>query len=92
MMDGGEVLEGLTPRLREVAVLVAEGLSNREIAEALVISPDTVRLHVNRIGKVLGVEGGRRLRPFIVRMVVTTDLDNGFGERIERIRKEDGDG
>ncbi len=40
---------GLTAREREVARLVAQGLSNREISEALVISHRTVGAHVGNI-------------------------------------------
>jgi DNA-binding NarL/FixJ family response regulator len=39
----------LTPREREVLVLVAQGASNREIAQALYISEGTVKNHVTNI-------------------------------------------
>jgi DNA-binding NarL/FixJ family response regulator len=38
----------LTDREREIVTLVATGRSNAEIAELLVLSPDTVRTHVSR--------------------------------------------
>jgi DNA-binding NarL/FixJ family response regulator len=38
----------LTDREREMVAWVATGLSNQEIAERLVVSPDTVRTHVSR--------------------------------------------
>lgn len=42
-------VEVLTPRQQQVARLVAEGLSNRQIAERLVVSTRTVDGHIERI-------------------------------------------
>jgi DNA-binding NarL/FixJ family response regulator len=44
-----EELDSLTEREREVMTLVAQGLSNAEIAEELVISPTTAKTHVSRV-------------------------------------------
>jgi DNA-binding NarL/FixJ family response regulator len=44
-----EELLGLTPREAEVLTLVARGLTNREIADALVISVKTAGVHVSNI-------------------------------------------
>jgi|GEM_PF-2406617 len=45
----------LSRREREVALLVAEGLTNAEIAEKLVISPRTVSTHLENIYRRLGI-------------------------------------
>ncbi len=45
----GAAANGLTPREREVLSLLAEGLTQNEIADRLVISPNTVATHIQRI-------------------------------------------
>ena len=49
-------VEPLTAREQEVLALVAQGLSNGQIAESLVIAEDTVRNHLRAIYGKLGVD------------------------------------
>ena len=51
-----ELARSLTPREREVMNLVVSGRHNREIAEALGISPRTVEVHKARVMQKLGVD------------------------------------
>lgn len=50
-----ELIAALTPREREVAALVAEGCTNAEIAERLVLQPDSVKKTVTRMLHRLGL-------------------------------------
>lgn len=47
--DPAALSQPLTSREREVVALLAEGLSNKEIALRLGISPDTAKFHVARL-------------------------------------------
>ncbi len=51
----GNVPSILSPRERDVMRLVAAGLSNREVADALFISEETIKTHLRRIFDKLGV-------------------------------------
>jgi DNA-binding NarL/FixJ family response regulator len=57
----GKILAGLTDREREVMTLVAEGLSNDEIAARLFLSPLTAKTHVSRIMTKLGARDRAQL-------------------------------
>jgi DNA-binding NarL/FixJ family response regulator len=57
-------METLTNREREVVSLVAHGLSNDEIAEALVLSPATAKTHVSRAMIKLGARDRAQLVVF----------------------------
>ncbi len=63
--EGGSETRALTPREREVALLVAQGLTNREIASELSISERTVATHVGRCLRKLGLGSRSRLAAWI---------------------------
>ena len=58
---------GLTPREAEVLRLVAQGRSNRDIADVLVLSPRTVKRHIENIFDKLGVSSRAAATAFALR-------------------------
>ena len=56
----------LTPREREIAQLVALGMTNRQIAEQLVVASGTVRIHVERILGKLGLTSRVQIATWVV--------------------------
>ena len=56
MGGGGDAFKELSPRELEIAGLVAEGYSNRQIAEKLFLSNGTVRNHISTILEKTGLE------------------------------------
>ncbi|HSE61833.1 MAG TPA: LuxR C-terminal-related transcriptional regulator [Candidatus Saccharimonadales bacterium] len=67
----------LTPRRKEVALLVARGLSNEEIADRLDVSIETVKTHVAHCLGLMGVA----TRKGLAAATVTTLMD--YGQRME---------
>ncbi|MEZ4613456.1 MAG: helix-turn-helix transcriptional regulator [Caldilineaceae bacterium] len=59
--------DGLTAREREVAALVAQGLSNRAIAEALTLSERTAERHVANIMAKLGCNSRAQIAAWAAR-------------------------
>ncbi len=61
------VLEALTQREREVAALVARGLSNKLIARELAISDKTVQVHRAHVLEKMGVHSAAELAQVLIR-------------------------
>jgi DNA-binding CsgD family transcriptional regulator len=62
------ILAALTRRERQVAWLAAAGRTNRQIAETLVVSPETVKTHVAHLLQKLGVRSKVDLRVFVLEL------------------------
>jgi LuxR family maltose regulon positive regulatory protein len=54
--SGAPILSALSPRETDILTLIAEGLSNKEIARSLYIGPETVKSHLKSVFSKLGVE------------------------------------
>jgi DNA-binding NarL/FixJ family response regulator len=57
----------LSPREREIAELVAEGRSNKQVAAALFLSDRTVEYHLSAVYRKLGVQSRTELAATLVR-------------------------
>ena len=63
----GESLRHLTPREREVLAALAEGLSDKEIAQRMHVSKETVHTHMVNLLRKLGVESRLQALIFAVK-------------------------
>ena len=54
MPDGPSAVDVLTRRERDIAILLARGLSNRQIAQSLVVTEGTAANYVRRVLQRLG--------------------------------------
>lgn len=68
MAETAVMIDKLSPREREVADLVAQGLRDREISSRLVISRRTAESHVAHILTKLGFSSRVQLATFVARM------------------------
>jgi|GEM_PF-78340 len=68
-------METLTRREREVVALVAHGLSNDEIAEAMTLSPSTAKTHVSRAMVKLGARDRAQLVVFAYQTSLVSPRD-----------------
>jgi DNA-binding NarL/FixJ family response regulator len=68
LLDEIEAFGRLTPRLREVLRLIADGLSTKEIAAHLSISKKTVEFHRGRLTTKLGIHASALLARYAVRV------------------------
>lgn len=65
----------LTAREREVAMLIPDGLTNRQIAERLVIATRTADNHVQHIFDKLGVSSRAQVAAWVIRHdILRSDL------------------
>lgn len=71
-LSSSEQVATLTPREREIIVLIASGLTADEISERLFISPYTVKTHINNAMAKLDV----RTRSQLVRIAIDFGLTN----------------
>ncbi len=77
--DSPDALSELTPQQRQIIRLASDGLTNREIADRLYLSPRTVSSHLYRSYPKLGVAGRHQLRDVITRAGARRATDPGRG-------------
>ena len=70
-----DTMEVLTPRESEILSLLVLGLTNKEIAQRLVVSPRTVETHVERVLGKLGVNTRSRAIAKAVRSGLVTVME-----------------
>jgi DNA-binding CsgD family transcriptional regulator len=78
---GRDALGELTPQQRQIVRLASDGLTNRQIADRLFLSPRTVSSHLYRSYPKLGVAGRNQLRDVIARASTPTPAHQNAGSQ-----------
>ncbi|TFG71138.1 MAG: helix-turn-helix domain-containing protein [Anaerolineales bacterium] len=78
----------LSERELEITALVAEGVTNREIAERLFLSPNTIKVHLRNIFTKNGVSTRTELSMMAVQegWIVLTNIENEFGVSLGEVQ------
>jgi DNA-binding CsgD family transcriptional regulator len=76
--DAGDAWDALTGTERTVAELVAQGLTNREVAARIFLSPHTVSFHLRKVYRKLGV----RSRVDLTRASIHREHDRRSGDNV----------
>jgi DNA-binding NarL/FixJ family response regulator len=63
----GDIINDLTPQERKILALVADGLTNRQIAEQVHLADKTVKNYVSNILMKLGLERRAEVAAFVAR-------------------------
>jgi DNA-binding CsgD family transcriptional regulator len=66
-IGAGREADGLTPTQREVAELVAQGLTNRQVGDRLFMSPHTVEAHLSAVYRALDIRSRSALDAALTR-------------------------
>ena len=70
-------LVGLTPRERNVLVLIGEGLTNRQIGERLLIAEQTVKNYISTIFSKLGLKQRTAAAAYVARIFDSRTIESG---------------
>jgi two-component system, NarL family, nitrate/nitrite response regulator NarL len=79
------VIRVLTPRQREIALLVCDGLSNKQLGEQLNLTEGTVKVHLHKIYRKLGVQNRTALSTLAI--ANRASLRSRRGKRSDVIRQ-----
>ncbi len=83
-----DALGELTPQQRQIVRLASDGLTNREIADRIFLSPRTVSSHLYRSYPKLGVAGRHQLRDVLARAGTLTPANEDAGSEASSLDRD----